>query len=75
MDVETGDMLEYRHLLKNPKYRETWSKAFGKEIGRLAQGQKGIVEGTDALFFIPKSEVPPERLKDITHARICQLQA
>jgi hypothetical protein len=60
MDVETGDMLEYRHLVKNPKYRETWSKAFGKEIGRLAQGQKGIVEGTDALFFIPKSEVPPE---------------
>jgi hypothetical protein len=71
MDVETGDMLEYRHLLKNPKYRETWSKALGKEIGRLAQGQKGIVEGTDALFFIPKSEVPPERLRDITYARIC----
>jgi hypothetical protein len=33
MDLETGDMMEYRHLLKNPKYRETWSKAFGKEIG------------------------------------------
>ena len=32
MDNETGDMLEYRHLLKNPKYRDTWSKAFGKEI-------------------------------------------
>jgi hypothetical protein len=71
MDVETGDMMEYRHLLKHPKYRETWSKAFGKEIGRLAQGQKGVVNGTDALFFIPKSDVPPERLRDITYARIC----
>jgi hypothetical protein len=30
MDLETGDMMEYRHLLKNPKYREVWSKAFGK---------------------------------------------
>jgi hypothetical protein len=30
MDLETGDMMEYRHLLKNPKYQDTWSKAFGK---------------------------------------------
>lgn len=71
MDEDTGEMLEYRHLIKRPKYRDTWSKAFGKEIGRLAQGQKGVVEGTNALFFIPKSEVPPERGRDITYARIC----
>jgi hypothetical protein len=71
MDLETGDMMEYRHLLKNPKYRETWSKAFGKEIGRLAQGQKGVVDGTDALDFIHPNDVPAERRKDITYARIC----
>eukprot|EP00956_Cyclotella_meneghiniana_P036712 scaffold129408_cov92-Cyclotella_meneghiniana.AAC.1 len=65
MDEDTGEMLEYRHLVKRPKYRDTWSKAFGKEIGRLAQGQKGVVEGTNALFFIPRSEVPPERGRDI----------
>jgi hypothetical protein len=56
---------------KNPKHHKTWSKAFGKEIGQLAQGQKGVVEGTDALFFIPKSDVPPEQLRDIMYARIC----
>jgi hypothetical protein len=61
MDLETGDMMEYRHLLKNPKYRETWSKAFGKEIGRLAQGQKGVVDGTDALDFIHPNDIPAER--------------
>jgi hypothetical protein len=71
MDVEAGDMMEYRHLLKNPKYRDTWSKAFGKEIGRLAQGQDGVVEGTDAIEFIAKEQVPPDRRKDITYARIC----
>jgi ribosomal protein S10 len=71
MDDETGDMLEYRQLIKRPKYRDTWSKAFGKEIGRLAQGQKGVVEGTDAIFFKSMDEVPPERRKDITYARIC----
>jgi hypothetical protein len=32
MDDETGDMLEYRQLIKRPKFRDTWSKAFGKEI-------------------------------------------
>jgi hypothetical protein len=58
---ETGDMLEYRQLVKKPKYRDTWTKAFGKEIGRLAQGQKGVVEGTDALNFIPYSNVPTDR--------------
>jgi hypothetical protein len=50
-------MLEYRQLIKRPKYRDTWSKAFGKEIGRLAQGQKGIVEGTNELLFISMNEV------------------
>jgi hypothetical protein len=67
MDSDTGDMLEYRHLLKNPKYRETWSKAFGKEIGRLAQGQEGVFEGTDALHFIDYDEIPRDRRKDVTY--------
>lgn len=39
MDEETGDVLEYRQLLKRPKYPDVWSKAFVKEIGRMAQGQ------------------------------------
>lgn len=71
MDSDTGDMLEYRHLLKNPKYRETWSKAFGKEIGRLAQEQEGVVEGMDALHFIEYDDIPTDRRKDVTYARIC----
>jgi len=71
MDEDTGDMLEYRHLVQIPKYRTVWTKAFGKEIGRLAQGQKGVVEGTNALFFIPYADVPKDRRKDVTYARIC----
>jgi hypothetical protein len=71
MDEETGDMLEYRQLIKRPKYRDMWSKAFGKEIGRLAQGLDGVVEGTNTLYFIPKNKIPSDRLKDVTYARIC----
>ena len=36
LDDETGDLLEYRHLLKHPKYKDVWSQSFGKEIRRLA---------------------------------------
>jgi hypothetical protein len=32
LDDETGKLLEYRHLLKNPKYHDFWSKSFGTEL-------------------------------------------
>ena len=34
LDAKTGELMEYRHLLKNPEYCDVWSKAGGKEIGR-----------------------------------------
>ena len=46
LDGATGELLEYRHLIKNPVYREVWGGAFGKEVGRLAQGLEGVVNGT-----------------------------
>ena len=32
-DEDTGDLLEYRHLIGNLKYREIWSKLYGNELG------------------------------------------
>ena len=32
LDDKTGDLLEYRHLLKHPKYKDVWSNSFGREI-------------------------------------------
>ncbi len=29
LDNETGDLLEYCHLLKHPKYKDVWTKLFG----------------------------------------------
>lgn len=49
LDGATGEMLEYRNLVKNPKYREEWSFSFGNEIGRLAQGMPGWMKGTDTI--------------------------
>ena len=70
LDGETGELLEYRHLIQCPKYKDAWSISFGNEIGRLAQGMPGRVEGTNAIFFIPKARVPADRWKDVTHGRI-----
>ena len=71
LDGTTGNLLEYRHLIKDPRYKEIWGQAFADEIGRLAQGRKGGVEGTNTLFFINKHEVPPDRRGDVTYDRIC----
>ena len=55
--------MEYRHLLKNPKHRVRWQSSFGREIRRLATD-------TETIGFIRKSEIPIDRRKDETYARI-----
>ena len=51
LDMTTGELLEMRHLLVNPKYKELWGKSYTKELGRLAQGVPGVT-GTDIIIFI-----------------------
>eukprot|EP00804_Cyclotella_cryptica_P030011 CCRYP_013454-RA/>CCRYP_013454-RA protein AED:0.36 eAED:0.39 QI:0/0/0/1/0/0/4/0/743 len=70
LNDETGELMEYRHLVSNPKYRDTWKNAYGKELGRLAQGLPGIVKGTNTIVFILKTNVPQDRWKDVTYRRI-----
>lgn len=45
-------------------------KSFGNEIGRLAQGMPGRVDGTDMFFFIEQHQIPANRRKDVTYSRI-----
>ena len=63
IDGDTGEIMEYRHLVKNPKHRERWQKSFSKEIRRLATT-------TETIRFVKMSEIPKDRLKDKTYARI-----
>jgi hypothetical protein len=69
LDEETGKILEYRQLAKQPKYKEEWTKSYANELGRLTQGIQDI-PGTNTMFFIPKEEIPPERRKDVTFGKI-----
>ena len=51
-DAETGELLEYQHLIKRPRYTYEWGYSFGNKIGQLAHGMpgKGRVEGTNTIF-------------------------
>ena len=44
LDKETGEMLEYRDLLKHPTLGPDWQISGANEFGRLAQGVGGRVK-------------------------------
>jgi hypothetical protein len=46
------------------------AKCAANEIGRLAQGMLGRVEGTNTFFFIDHEQIPQDQRKDITSSRI-----
>ena len=70
LDAKTGELLEYRHLIKRDEYREVWTKAYAKELARLAQGMKNGVAGTNTIFFMDKKDVPADRFRDVTYGQI-----
>ena len=70
LDKETGELLEYRHLIKHPKLKDDWRYSSGNEIGRLAQGMPRRNHGTNTIFFIDKSTIPAEKWKDVAYSRI-----
>ena len=39
MDADRN-MIEYRHLIKDPKYKQTWLNSCSNELGRLVQGRE-----------------------------------
>ncbi len=75
MDADTGKELTYRQLLNHPKYRKDWNISAANEFGRLAQGVGGCIEGSDTIRFIPLSNIPHDRLKNVTYGKfVCELK-
>ena len=64
---ETGEYLNYRQLLRDPKHKTIWNTSSANEFGRLAQGVGGRVNPTNTIFFIPYHQVPINRRKDVTY--------
>ena len=67
LNEETRELMEYRHIMKNPKYRQLYATSYNKELGRLAQGIPGKAEGANTIYFIDKSDIPAEQWKDVTY--------
>ncbi len=67
---EQGELLEYLHLIANPKTRATWTHSYGNKLGHLTQGMPGQAKGMDTIFFIPQHMVPKERAHDVTYGLI-----
>ena len=69
----TGETItQYRKLAKDPVTHDVWQTAFGKESGRMAQGDnKTQTIGTNCIFVMSHEEIrqiPEDRV--ITYARI-----
>jgi hypothetical protein len=67
---EDGELLEYEHLIANPKTQAKWTHSYGNKIGCLAQGMPGCNTGTNTIIFIKKNQVPKARAKDVTNGLI-----
>jgi hypothetical protein len=71
LDKTTGHLMEMRHLLVNPKYKELWGKSYTKELGHLAQGMPRVSKGTNTIVFIHRKDIPHNCKRDVTYACVC----
>jgi hypothetical protein len=57
----TGANMEYRGLIADKETFPTWDRATANEFGLLAQCVGGRIEGSNTIYFIPRSAVPPNK--------------
>ena len=76
MDAETGKLLNYKQLIRNPKYKKKWSISSANEFGRLANGVGGRTKNpTNTIKFIRKDDIPKDRRKDVTYGSfVCNIR-
>ena len=69
------NMLNYRQLQRNPKYKAEWNISAANEFGQLANGVGGRVEDTKTIKFIQKQNVPKNGIKDVTYGSfVCTIR-
>jgi hypothetical protein len=69
VDPTTGQLLEFRRLIADPKTRPTWMTAAANEFGQLMDGLLRGIKGTNTMSFIHKTQVPKDCM--VTYARFC----
>ena len=75
--------MEYRPLLRNPKYKKLWEKSYCNELGRLCQGigkgthgpQKQRIAGTETFKVIRYHDVSQDCRKEVYHTKVvCEVK-
>jgi hypothetical protein len=76
MDADTGELLNYRQLMRSTKYRQAWSLSLANKFGRLANGIGGRIKNpTNTIEFIFQHKVPTEWMKDVTYGQfVCTVR-
>jgi hypothetical protein len=68
MDDETGQLLNYKQLLRSAKYKKQWSISSANKFGRLANGVGNRIKNpTNTIQFICKKDIPQDRRKDVAY--------
>ena len=67
LNPATGKTQGYTQLIRGPD-KDTWTTSFSNDIGRLAQGVRNRVKGTNTIFFVHHSEVPAG--KRVTYGQV-----
>jgi hypothetical protein len=65
-----GKLLEYCHLIANPKTWVTWTHSYGNQLQWLVQGMPRPSEGNSTISIIPRDKVLRARAKDVTYGLI-----
>ena len=71
MDVETGEIIEFRKFRKYPKHKSIWDTSYANELGRLCQGGgknpanplMQRVKGTNTFRVVRYEDIPKDRRK------------
>ena len=58
IDMDTGQSLEYRHLIRGPN-KDVCKKILANDLGQFSQGvDTRMPTGTNMVSFIPRSAIP-----------------
>ena len=76
MDQKSGKMMNYRQLLKHPKFSKAWSTSLANKFGRLANGVCGCIKNPiNRIQFIHNRKVPQKRQRNVTYGSfVCFLR-
>ena len=76
MYEQTGSLLNYKQLMRDPKYKKNWSTLSANEFGHLANGVGDRIKNpTNTIKFIRNKDITSSRKKNVTYGSfVCNLR-